>query len=627
MEEKYMELLKAKCGEKNYQKLMELANPPLHDFLAKYIQHCNPASVFVRTDALEDAQYIRNKAIENEEERELAISGHTIHFDGYYDQARDKENTKYLLPPSIDLGSNINAIDKEKGLQEIHQYLKNIMQGKEAYVCFFCLGPTNSEFSIATVQITDSSYVAHSEDILYRSGYEQFKKIGNSNQFFKFVHSAGVLENGVSKNVDKRRVYVDLEEKTVFSTNTQYAGNTVGLKKLSLRLAIHKASPEGWLAEHMLIMGVHGPGGRVTYFTGAFPSACGKTSTAMMKGETIVGDDIAYLIKRNGKAYTANVEQGIFGIIRDVNSPNDPLLFKALNSPGEIIFSNVLMTDNGTPYWLGKDGEVPPKGINYSGEWVLGKKDSQGKDILPAHPNARYTLRLSELKNRDPKADAPEGVPIGGIVYGGRDSDTWVPVEQAFDWAHGILTKGASLESETTSATLGQEGVRKFNPMSNLDFVAIPLGRYIKNNLDFGNSLDNPPAIFSVNYFQKDKKGKYLTGMSDKRVWIKWMELRVHGDVSAIKTPTGYIPKYENLKQLFKSVLNKDYRQEDYFQQFTIRIPESLAKIERIREVYEKVSDTPEILFKTLSEQQERLKKLQAKQGDYVAPTRLPGNV
>jgi len=624
MEERYVELLKTRCGRENYQKLIELGNVKLHNFVGKYVEHCNPASVFVRTDSAEDAQYIRNKAIEKGEEKKLAVEGHTVHFDGYNDQARDKEKTRLLVPSNVALDSNIHTMDRDKGLAEIHEYLKNIMKGKEVYICFFCLGPINSEFSIPCVQITDSGYVAHSEGILYRSGYEEFKRTGNSKEFFRFVHSAGVLEKGVSKNVPQRRVYIDTEDNIVFSTNTQYGGNTIGLKKLAMRLAIRKASREGWLTEHMFLMGVYGPGRRVTYFTGAFPSACGKTSTSMIEGETIIGDDIACLRKKDGKIRAVNAECGIFGIIRDVNSRNDPLIWEALHSPGEVIFSNILVRDDKTPYWLGKDGDVPPKGINHSGEWSIGKKDTRGEEIPPSHKNARYTVSLYRLKNCDPRIDDPAGVEVGGIIYGGRDSDTSVPVEESFDWTHGILTRGATLESETTSATLGQEGVRTFNPMSNLDFLSIPIGEYIKINLAFGRNVDKPPRIFSVNYFLKNKKGEYITGMKDKHVWLKWMELRVHNGVEAIKTPSGYIPRYEDLKELFKEVLGKDYSGKDYIEQFTLRIPENLAKIERIIEIYRtKVSDAPDILFKTLAEQKQRLEKLRGERGDYVSPVEL----
>ena len=620
MDERYAEILRAKCGKENYVKLTQLNNPKLDSFLAEYVELCNPSSVFVRTDSLEDVRYIREKAKELGEEAALLTDGHTVHFDHYFDQARDKENTKFLVTKELDLGRGINSIPRREGLDEIQRLLKNIMQAKKMFVLFLSLGPVNSDFSIYAVQITDSAYVAHSEDILYRPAYEVFKREGPNIEFFKYVHSAGELEGNVSKNIDKRRVYIDFLDSLVYSVNTQYAGNTVGLKKLSLRLAIRKADREGWLAEHMLVMAGHGPNKRKTYLTGAFPSFCGKTSTCMMKGESILGDDIAYLRKKDKKVYAVNVERGIFGIIRDVDSKDDPLIWEALTNPGEVIFSNVLVGD-GVPYWQG-DGRVPPhEGINFSGRWFEGKLDDEGNLIPFAHPNGRYTITLRSLKNCDPELENPEGVEIKGIIYGGRDSDTWPPVFESFDWRHGVITVASSLESETTAATLGKEGIRRFNLMANLDFLSIPMGKYIENHLEFAKDLEKPPIIFGANYFLRDEKGDYLTGMHDKRVWLKWMELRVHNEVEAIKTPIGFFPKHEDLEKLFKEVLNKDYAQDDYLKQFTLRIPQSITKIERIVEIYKrKVASTPDILFKVLETQKQRLEQAKAKQEEYLIP-------
>ena len=210
------------------------------------------------------------------------------------------------------------------------------------------------------------------------------------------------------------------------------------------------------------------------------------------------------------------------------------------------------------------------------------------------------------------------------MVYGGRDSDTWVPIKEAFDWAHGIIAYGASLESETTAATLGQEGVRKFNPMSNLDFLSIPLRDYINANLDFVKGLEKAPLIFAVNYFLKDEDGNFLNSREDKKVWYKWAELRAHEDVSAIDSPTGRIPKYEDLKKLFKEVINKDFTEEDYNEQFKIRVNENIAKIDRIEEIYRtQVMNAPQVLFDILEEQRERLLSAQEKHGDYIKPEEL----
>jgi len=400
-----------------FDKVTKIDNAELQQFIAKYVELCNPDKVFVCTDSDEDIEYIRESAIKNGEESKLAIDGHTVHFDSYYDQGRDREHTNILVPKGVDLGSAISTKDRDQGLKEIHEILKDIMKGKELYIRFFCLGPTKSEFSIPCVQLTDSSYVAHSEDLLYRPGYTEFVRQGSSARFFKFVHSQGELDEGkVSKNLDKRRVYIDIDNDTVYSTNTQYAGNTVGLKKLAMRLAINRAAKEGWLTEHMLIMGIHGPRNRVTYFAGAFPSMCGKTSTAMLDGETIVGDDIAYIRKKNGEVRAVNVESGMFGIITGINSKDDPSQWKALHSPNEIIFSNVLVTEDKHVHWIGKDGNVPHKGYNHSGEWFIGKKDDRGKEIPCSHPNARFTLDLKVLDNLDPKLNDPFGIQVGGIV-------------------------------------------------------------------------------------------------------------------------------------------------------------------------------------------------------------------
>lgn len=600
------------------QKLEELNNRHVIKVVEEAILLCRPAKVTVITDSKEDIAYVRELALINGEETKLKMEGHTIHFDGYYDQGRDKQHAKYLLSQDVDWGIEVNSLEKEKGLKEIYSYLDGSMAGKEMLVRFFSLGPTNSIFSILALQITDSAYVAHSEDILYRPAYEEFKKLNGSPDFFFFLHSAGRLENGVSVDIDKRRIYIDLEENRVYSVNNQYAGNSLGLKKLAFRLAIKKANEEGWLAEHMFIMGVHGPNGRITYFTGAYPSACGKTSTAMIPGQTVVGDDIAYLRKIDGVIRTVNMESGIFGIIHSVNSENDPVIYQALTTPGEVIFSNVLI-NNGVPYWGGMKKDIPDKGINFSGEWFEGKKDKQGKEIPCSHKNARYTLRLNELKNIDSKANDPGGVPVKAIFYGGRDSDTTIPIVESLTWAHGVFL-GATVESETTAATLGARGVRKYNPMANLDFISVPLGTYIENHLKFIKDLKVILKIYATNYFLKDETGKYLNGKMDKRVWLLWAEGRVYGEYEAIETPVGLIPKYEDLKTLFIRELGKDYTEAEYIQQFSLRVVKYLEKMERMSKIFENIQ-MPAAFTEELKAQTERLKLAKTKyEEDIISP-------
>jgi phosphoenolpyruvate carboxykinase (GTP) len=622
----YLEALMPKLSPIDYDKLSAIDNPNVHEFIAKASDLCHPDKIFVCGDSAEEIAYVRRQAISTgEEQATLTMTGHTVHFDGEYDQGRDRQNTRYMVPRGVSLSKALNQIDRQEGLAEVRGLLKDSMKGRTMIVRFISLGPRNSIFTILGLQCTDSWYVAHSEDLLYRSGHGEFVKAGPKSDFLRVVHSAGKMNGDmVSVEYEKKRIYIDNMDNTIYSVNTQYAGNSVGFKKLAFRLAIRKASYEGWLAEHMLLMGVHGPGGRKTYFAGAFPSACGKTSTAMLPGETILGDDIAYLRPIDSVARAVNVESGIFGIIQDVNHADDQLIYKVLTNPGEIIFSNILVKD-GKPFWLGMGSELPKEGTNYTGAWFEGKKDESGCEIPAANKNARYAVALKALENVDPELDNPLGIELGGIMYGGRDAKAYVPVQQSFDWCHGIIAYAASLETETTFATIGKEGVPEINMMSIQDFISIPLGQNVRNNLDFGKKLKKAPLVFGVNYFLRDKdSGKYVNGLQDKHVWVKWMELRVHEEVGATKTPTGWIPKYEDLHKLFKEVLGKDYKKEDYIKQFTIRVPENLAKIERVQRFYqENVSDTPLELFGILYLQRERLYKARASFGDYISPEKF----
>ncbi|WP_235606783.1 phosphoenolpyruvate carboxykinase (GTP) [Syntrophotalea acetylenivorans] len=619
------QLLTKRLDVAGLAKVAALGNKRINQFLAEAIELCNPDQVLVYDDSIEDAARIRAKAMADGEERPLAMAGNTVHFDGYInsrqnDQARDKEHTRYLVPAECPDVAELNSIERQEGLTEIQSIMRNIMAGKEMLVRFFCLGPTASPFSILCVQITDSAYVAHSEDLLYRPGYEQFRHGDSDIPFFAMLHSAGRLENGVSIDSDRRRIYIDIVRNLVYCANSQYAGNTVGLKKLALRLAIRKAEREGWLAEHMFLMGVHGPAGRVTYFSGAYPSACGKTSTALLQKETVVGDDLAYIRAIDGQARAVNVERGIFGIIEDLNEDDDPVLFRALNTVDETIFNNVLISD-GKPYWNGMGRTLPKQGVNYAGRWRPGLTDCYGEEIAASYRgNARFTLRLNRLKNLDPKAEEPAGVPLGGIIFGGRDSDTAVPVLESFDWQHGVITFGAALESESTAATHGAQGVRKFNPMAILDFLSIPLGRYLHHYLDFSKQLDRPPQIFATNYWLTDERGNYLNEKCDKAVWLKWMELRVHGECTAVRGPTGFLPRYDDLANLFHQVLDKDYSRQQYARQFAIRISQNLSKIKRIVEHYRGLTGIPQIVFSLLEDQRKRLIDLQKQRGDMVSP-------
>ncbi len=613
-------------SEESLNKIDALKNQKVIEFVGSFAEHCNPKSIFVCTDSEEDIQYVREQALAKGEEHPLANSKQTIHWDGYGDQARDKKNTRYLVyKENLEEMSSLNSVEYEEGHAEIMSIAKNNMEGKDTVVLFFSEGPTQSPFTIPCIQFTDSWYVAHSEQILYRSAYSHFltMKEEEKDDFFRFIHSAGPLdENGCSVNLDKRRIYMDTQNNIVYSMNAQYAGNSVGLKKHSMRLAISKSGKEGWLCEHMFIMASLDDNKNKTYFAGAYPSACGKTSTAMIPGEQIVGDDIAYFRNINGEFRAVNVEFGMFGIIKDVNEKDDPVIYENLLKNQEVIFSNVLKGKDDKPYWVGMGVETPDEGRNHAGEWKKGDKDAAGNVIPIAHGNSRYTMRLDYLDNIDKEGfEAKEGVKIEGILYGGRDSDTTVPVEESPNWKDGILLKAATLESETTSATLGAEGVRTPSPMANMDFVSYPLGKYTMNNIAFGEGVKDTPKVFSNNYFMRGKDGNFMTSKLAKKVWLHWAEGRIHGTYDAYDTPTGKIPLYADLKDLFKKHLGEDFTEEDYSYLFTFRCTKWIEKLERTKAFYTKMDkNTPQEIYDYWDAAIAKIAKARDEFGDEILP-------
>lgn len=622
----YENILKTKLDAKSYEKLIALNNEKVNEFIASFIEQCNPESVFVCSDSKEDIQYVRNQAIALGEEQVLAKSEQTIHWDSYNDQARDKVNTRFMVyKENMERMKSLNSIEYEEGYKEIMDISKNIMSGKPAIVLFFAEGPTESPFTIPCVQFTDSWYVAHSELILYRTAYTHFAKMKDNEKgdFFRFIHSAGQLnERGNTVNLAKRRIYMDTQNNIVYSMNNQYAGNSIGLKKHSMRLAINKAGKEGWLCEHMFVMAAYDEEkDRKTYFCGAYPSACGKTSTAMIPGEKIVGDDIAYFRNINGEFRAVNVEFGMFGIIKDVNEKDDPVIFENLMKNQEVIFSNVLVGPDKEPYWLGMGVDAPNEGFNHFGKWNKGIVDDKGKKVGIAHGNARYTMRLDYLENIDKVGfESKNGVKVEGVLYGGRDSDITVPVEESPNWKDGILLKAATLESETTSATLGAEGVRTPSPMANMDFVSYPLGEYTLNNIKFVDGIKEVPKIFSTNYFMK-KNGSFVTSKLAKKVWLHWAEGRIHNEYDAYDTPTGKIPLYADIKALFKKHLNEDFSQENYEYLFTFRCSKWIDKLERAKAYYAKMDPgTPKEIFEYWDATIAKLKNAREKFGDEIKP-------
>lgn len=617
--EESLSLIRGKTSDEHFERLLRTRNSRLLRDIAAVILVAKPSSLFVNTGSESDREYIRRRALDNGEELPTRYERHTVHFDGAKDLARDVANTRILYPGGRRVAM-VNTYDRGRGVEELRELFEGVMRGREAFVSFYLYGPRGSPFSLYGVQVTDSAYVTHSEELLYRNAYWDFVEKGEDVEYMLFVHSAGERdERGWSKNTDKRRIYIDVENSTVYSVNTQYAGNTVGLKKLALRLAVYKGYKEGWLAEHMFIVGLKGRGGRLTYFAGAFPAGCGKTSTAMI-ADTVVGDDLALIHAVNGVAVAVNPEVGMFGIIDGVNPADDPEIYSLLTNPEvEVIFSNVLLTRDGEVWWRGKP-EEPREGLNYAGEWWPGKRDEGGKEVPPSHPNARFTLSIRHFPKLDPRIDDPGGVPLSAMVFGGRDSSTLPPVLESFDWNHGVVMMGAALESEKTAAVIGQVGVTELNPYAILDFLPISPGAFTELHFRFAGKLRVTPKIFGVNYFLRGKDGNYLAEKRDKLAWLRWMEARVNGEVGAVKTPVGYVPVYEDLREIFDKHLGKEFPEGLYEEMFSVRVLNYLGKVERVYKAYLEDSDAPPLLFEILRDQERRLKDAGARYGPVISP-------
>jgi len=473
----------------------------------------------------------------------------------------------------------------------------------------------------------------HSANILYRNVYEHFdKEAERVGYIFKNVHSQGPNR---PEDLPKARVFMDRSWLTTFSMFCTYAGNTLLLKKGNHRFAVdlatyYKVGEE--LSEHMFITSMRGPGGRLTFFAGAAPSGCGKTTTAMA-GDEFIGDDLAqmWIEKSDHTLRAINPEKGIFGIIKDVNWDSDPYLMKALREPGaEVIWSNVLIHD-GVPYWEGCCDNPPEEGINFQGKWWKGKTDENGNPIPMSHPNARVTVPGEAIQNYNVElAEDPAGVPVKVITYSGRDSDTMPPVWVARNADEGVAI-GASIVSAATATEIGAKGVRR-QPWANSPFIPGALGDYMHAQFEFFNSPhftdETRPIMAGLNYFltheARGGSGKGLLGEKrDVRVWLSWLERRAHGDVDAIETPIGFLPRYEDLKQLFKEIIDKDYPRELYDMQFSLYIDKLIGRIDLQKEAYSKEKRIPEKLFEVYDKQRAGLLALKEKYGPIVTPDQL----
>jgi phosphoenolpyruvate carboxykinase (GTP) len=481
--------------------------------------------------------------------------------------------------------------------------------------------------------ISSSAYVLHSANILYRNVFRQFDaEAARAGVFFTNVHSQGTNR---SEDIPRARIFMDRSWFTTFSMYCTYAGNTLMLKKGNHRFAVDLCTyyrREKELSEHMFITGLTGPKGRKTFFAGAAPSGCGKTTTAMV-GTDYIGDDLAQMwIAEDGTLRAVNPECGIFGIVEDLNKEGDPYLYKCLREPGtEVIWSNVLVDARDVPHWTGSGETSPLKGRNFQGDWWPGKTDAKGKPVPISNANARITLSNDAIGNYNPAiASDPAGVPISVITYSGRDSDTMPPVWVAKNPDHGVAI-GASILSAATATEVGAKGVSR-QPWANSPFIPCPLGDYMEAQFLFFNSKKfsskGRPLIAGLNYFLLDcarggDLNKLLGEKRDVKAWLSWLDRYAHGEVGGIETPIGFIPRYEDLEKIFKEQTSKEYPRKLYEQQFSFYIDNILSRIQLQEDAYRKEKKMPARIFEIYDEQKKGLSALKEKFGPVVSPGQL----
>lgn len=630
--EKAMELFAGKMDPENLDKIRRIKNSEVILKIANSIVMCEPDAVFINTGSEADKSYIKNLALQKGEEAELPMKDHTIHFDLKDEQGRIVDRTFYIANEGEKISSLANKKLRAEAMQEIRNIMVGIMRGKIMMVGFYMRGPLGAPVSNPAIEITSSAYVSHSAELLYRNIFSDFdKEVERLNHFFANIHSEGLNR---PEDLPNARVFMDRSFWTTYSMNCTYAGNTLLLKKGNHRFAVDKAVYEGngkELAEHMFITGFDGPGGRITWFTGAAPSGCGKTTTAMA-GNHFIGDDLAQMwIDENGSIRSVNPECGIFGIVEDVNQEGDPILMALLRNPGtEVIWSNVLIDENGVPHWVGNGEEPPLKGKNFQGEWEKGMKDKNGKEIPLSHPNSRCTLSARALGNYSSVSEDAEGAETRVITYSGRDSDTMPPVWAAENSDQGVVI-GASIVSAATATEVGATGVKRA-PWANAPFIPGDLADYMDTQFKFfGNdniTADKKPVMAGLNYFlTEEARGgtskKLLGEKKDVKVWLSWLERHAHNEVDVIRTPIGSLPRYEDLKTLFRSLINKEYPEELYIRQFSLYIDNIVARIDLQIAAYGKEENIPGKLFEILQTQRDGLMALKEKFGAVVTPDQL----
>ena len=525
------------------------ANQAVLDWVHEVESLTDPKNIFWCDGSEAEKDYLLGEAtrqkvlIELNQEKD---PGCYLHRSNPNDVARVEQFTLICTPTKEEAGPTNNWAEPAATYSKLHGMLKGAMRGRTMFVVPYIMGPPESPLAKIGFEITDSIYVVLSMRIMTRMGAQASERLGEKMdaEFNRGVHSL------LDINPERRFICHFPQDNTIISVGSGYGGNVLLSKKcLALRIASYLAKKQGWLAEHMLILGVQSPEGKKHYIAAAFPSACGKTNFAMLIPPehfagwkiTTVGDDIAWMkIGNNGRLYAVNPENGYFGVVPGTSYHSNPNAMRAIER--DTIFTNVALTSDGDVWWEGKDGDPPKEAIDWKGNpWTPNSKEKA------AHPNSRFAVPMRNNPVLDPEVEKPAGVPISAIIFGGRRSDTMPLVFQANDWKHGVYL-GATMASETTAAATGAVGQVRRDPMAMLPFCGYNIGDYFRHWLETGPRLTNPPLIFHVNWFRKDAAGKFLwPGFGDNMRVLKWIVDRCEGRGGAGESPIGSVPRAADL--------------------------------------------------------------------------------